>query len=83
MEQYNSLHHVASALRMSVSHLLFVLLALLQQGVVPGIEDLLPEDSNSVFSNYIFSASSWTAEGMIFTAPQFHPIQTLHRSNFI
>lgn len=55
-EMYNQLHAVAHALRMSVSHLLWRILAFVLSG----------ERLESVFSNYGFTVVEWSGSAFIY-----------------
>ncbi|MCX7632546.1 MAG: hypothetical protein N2Z22_04345 [Turneriella sp.] len=67
METYGSLHTLAFSLRWSVSHLIFVMLSLAEEGIVPSAESLEPEDRNPIFSNYHMEVKMWGATGYIYT----------------
>ncbi|MCX7632356.1 MAG: hypothetical protein N2Z22_03375, partial [Turneriella sp.] len=67
METYGSLHTLAFSLRWSVSHLIFVMLCLAEQGIVPGAENLEAEDRGMFFSNYSMKVKMWGTEGYIYT----------------
>ncbi|MCX7631922.1 MAG: hypothetical protein N2Z22_01165 [Turneriella sp.] len=55
------------ALRWSVSHLIFVMLCLAEEGIVPGAEHLEAEDRGIFFSNYYMEVKMWGAEGFVYT----------------
>ncbi|MCX7633587.1 MAG: hypothetical protein N2Z22_09685, partial [Turneriella sp.] len=67
MDTYNALHSLAFALRWSVSHLIFVMLCLAEEGIVPGAENLETEDGGMFFSNYCLKVKMWGTEGYIYT----------------
>ncbi|MCX7632443.1 MAG: hypothetical protein N2Z22_03815 [Turneriella sp.] len=67
METYGSLHTLAFSLRWSVSHLIFVMLCLAEEGIVPGAEHLEAEDRGMFFSNYDMKIKMWGTEGYIYT----------------
>ncbi|MBS0619788.1 MAG: hypothetical protein JSR44_16500 [Spirochaetes bacterium] len=57
VEVYDQVHAVAAALRVSVSHLIWLILNLLSNGVQ------LPTQK---FSNYVFSLIEWSENSMTF-----------------
>ncbi|MCX7632746.1 MAG: hypothetical protein N2Z22_05375 [Turneriella sp.] len=67
METYSSLHTLAFSLRWSVSHLIFVMLCLAEEGIVPSSETLELEDRGMFFSNYDMKIKMWGTEGYIYT----------------
>ncbi|MCS6971821.1 MAG: hypothetical protein NZL89_02255 [Leptospiraceae bacterium] len=67
METYGSLHTLAFSLRWSVSHLVFVMLCLAEEGVLPGAQGLDPADQDPIFSNCDMKVKMWGAAGYIYT----------------
>ncbi|MCX7632639.1 MAG: hypothetical protein N2Z22_04825 [Turneriella sp.] len=67
METYNSLHSLAFALRWSVSHLIFVMLCLAEDGVLPGAQGLDSADQDPIFSNCDMEVKMWGVSGYIYT----------------
>ncbi|MCX7631929.1 MAG: hypothetical protein N2Z22_01200 [Turneriella sp.] len=67
MDTYNALHSLAFALRWSVSHLIFVMLCLAEEGIFPGAEGLDPADRDPIFSNSYMEVKMWGVSGYIYT----------------